>query len=450
MRPDNNETAFEENTVKKSKFKKTALSVTAIAAASALAAALVIPAGAQETPEIALTYNQTTEDPSPSFVLTDVSDVVKAALPSVVSITSRSLYNDYNNMSGYGYNPNDIFEYFFGSDGSYGGNSSGRRGNEQEVPENEETPDEVPQDEEKITDDHSNEVDSGLGSGTIIAINDSEVLILTSYHVVENCSSLYVTFNNDTNIDGYIKSAITEKDLAVVGVATKDIDEETLASIKAIPIAKETPEVGDGIIIVGNALGYGISVTTGIVSALDREITVDGKTLTVIQTDAAINSGNSGGCMLNSNGEIVGISEAKVTANYVEGMCYAIPVVSNIEYIEKLANNEGTYETDIVTDNGGFLGIQGKDVTEEAAAFGMPNGIYVVETVEGGGAKASGIKAGDIITAIDGTELTNMTDLSNKVISHFPGEKVVITVQRASEGEYIAQDIEVTLTERIS
>ena len=233
--------------------------------------------------------------------LTDVSAMVEQAMPSVVSITSRAI------VTNYGYQ--DIWDYFM----NQGRGQSQRSQGQQE------------------------EVDSGIGSGTIVGMNDDELLILTSYHVVEGCSSLYVTFTDDTSVDGYIKSAAEELDIAVVAVPRKDIPKETMQAISVAKLCTDGVKVGEGIVVIGNALGYGQSVITGVVSATGRELEgIGGETLKLIQTDAAINAGNSGGCMLNAKGEIVGISEAKIADASVEGMCYAIPILENLDLIEEL------------------------------------------------------------------------------------------------------------------
>jgi len=184
------------------------------------------------------------------------------------------------------------------------------------------------------------DVESGVGSGTIVAENDSELLILTSYHVVEGSSSLIVTFCDEASVDGYIKDSSPQDDIAVVAVPLDDIEEETLGSIAKAKLNNEENEIGEGVIVIGDALGCGQSVVTGVVSALDRQITVEDRTITVIQTDAAINAGNSGGCTLNSNGEVIGISEAKIESDGVEGMCYAISVRAYYDLIMDMLNGK--------------------------------------------------------------------------------------------------------------
>ena len=436
--------------------KKLGVTLGALAVAAALTGAMIIPAAAADTNTSLLTLAASSEDSTATatsgYVLTDVSDVVANALPSVVSITSRTaIENYYQNYGGNGIE--GFWEYFFGG-------SNGGRGYGQETPNDNYYYDDNSNSggdsngssSDDSSDDHSNEVDSSYGSGTIISKTDSEVLILTSYHVVEDGSSLYVTFNDNTNAEGTIKSADDAKDIAIVSVPTENIEADTLNNISAATISTESPEVGEGVIVIGNALGYGISVTTGIVSAVDREITVDGKTLSVIQTDAAINSGNSGGCMLNSKGEIIGISEAKITLSNVEGMCYAIPVANNLDLIEELVNTDRTINSDEqAAENAGYLGIYGRDVSSDiSSGYGMPTGIYVAQTITGGGAANAGIYSGDIITAVNGTAVGSMTDLQAQLANYQAGETVTITVQRLINGEYQLITVDVTLTNKIS
>ena len=441
--------------------KKLGITLGALAVAAALTGAMIIPAAAADTNSNTslLTLAASTDDSAATatsgYVLTDVSDVVSNALPSVVSITSRTAIEKY--YQNYGGNGIEGFwEYFFGD-------SNGGRGYGQETPngsyyyyedngDSDSNSNSDSNDSSSDENDHSNEVDSSYGSGTIISKTDSEILILTSYHVVEGGSSLYVTFNDNTNAEGTVKSADEAKDIVIVSVPTENIEADTLNNISAATISTEDPEVGEGVIVIGNALGYGISVTTGIVSAVDREITVDGKTLSVIQTDAAINSGNSGGCMLNSKGEIIGISEAKITLSNVEGMCYAIPVANNLDLIQELVNTDGTINSDEqAAENAGYLGIYGRDVSAEiSSGYGMPNGIYVAQTVKGGGAENAGIYSGDIITAINGTEVSSMTELQAQLANYQAGETVTVTIQRLANGEYQSITVDVTLTNKIS
>lgn len=386
------------------------------------------------------------------FVLTDVSDVVEEVLPSVVSITSRSLVNYYGNSGFFGNggnmgDMNELWDMFFGD--SYGGQSRG--GYYYELPDSSQQ--EVP--EESAEPKEQEEIDTGMGSGTIIGQNSSELLILTSYHVVDDSSSLYVTFINGSNVDGYIKAADYAKDIAVVAIPLADIDEETMSCIKIATISKDEPKVGEGCLVIGNALGYGISVTSGIVSKTDGQLTVDGRTLDVIQTDAAINFGNSGGCMVNANGEIIGIAEAKTVRTFVEGMCYAISIAKNIDVIEGLMNEEEPFDEESIeaaaANYGGFLGIRGRDVDETLSQqFEMPEGIYVSSIVEGSGAEEAGIQVGDIIIGFEGESISTMAELQYLLSGYKADDTVSVTVNRLVDGAYETMDIEVTLTDRIS
>ena len=362
---------------------------------------------------------------SGGYVLTDVSDIVEEVIPSVVSITSRALVDN----GGYW----DYWDFFFG--GNYGGRNgnSGNNNSQQQ------------------------EVESGIGSGTIISENSTELLILTSYHVVEGSSSLYVTFNDGNSVDGYIKSQSEADDIAIVAVPLSDISKETLSAIKIARLSTAEAQVGEGVIVIGNALGYGMSVTTGIISATNRQITVDGKTLTVLQTDAAINEGNSGGCVLNKNGDIIGISEAKISSSTVEGMCYAIPASSNTELIQTLLNQDSGNQNANNGDDqqqgnaqGAYLGIRGRDIDSVLAnSYGMPQGVYVAGTIEGSGAAKAGILEGDIIVGMDNVSFTTMTELQEQLSRHNPGDKVNLIIMREIDGNYNQTKVEVTLTESI-
>ncbi|MBO4834512.1 MAG: trypsin-like peptidase domain-containing protein [Lachnospiraceae bacterium] len=349
------------------------------------------------------------------YVITDVSGIVQEVMPSVVSITSRTLVNTAN-----GY---DYFNFFFGGWGN-GNDNSGEK----------------------------TEVESGLGSGTIISQNETELLILTSYHVVEGCSSLFVTFADDNSVDGYVKAASAETDIAIVAVPLAEIQTDTMSAIKTAKLSKESANVGEGVIVIGNALGYGMSVTTGIVSAVDRTITVDGKTITVIQTDAAINSGNSGGCMLNAKGEVIGISEAKIVISSVEGMCYAIPVDINSALIQELLTTEST-GGGVAADEtqGAYLGIRGRDISAtNAEKYDMPQGIYVAATIRGGGAEAAGIQEGDIIIAIDDVSTLTMSQLQAQLAKYNPGDVAQLSIMRDYGYGYENLVIDVVLTDILS
>jgi len=342
------------------------------------------------------------------IMLTDVSDIVDEVMPSVVSITSRALVSN---------------GYYWGFWGRSGGETQ--------------------------------EVESGIGSGTIVGQNDEELLILTSYHVVEGSSSLYVTFCDDSAVDGYIKDASEEDDIAIVAIRLDDITDETLNSIKIIKMNNDDVAIGDGVIVIGNALGYGQSVTTGIISAKDRVISIEGKQVTTIQTDAAINNGNSGGCLLNSRGEIIGISEAKLSDVAVEGMCYAISISNYYDKIIDMLNeepadvntagNDDTNPDEIV--QGAYLGIRGYDITSElASAYGLNEGVYILSTEAGSGAQKAGLKQGDIITGIDGKEIRTMAALKNELAGHSVGDEVTLKILKYENNSYSETEVKVVLT----
>lgn len=238
-----------------------------------------------------------------------------------------------------------------------------------------------------------------------------------------------------------------------MAVPLKDIDQNTMDSIKLLEMSTDDVKVGEGVIVIGDALGYGQSVVTGIVSAVGREISVDGNTLTVIQTDAAINQGNSGGCVLNKYGKIIGISEAKISSSGVEGMCYAIPIKENSQLIQTLIQTDSKKDTTTPpTDaQGAYLGIYGRDIDSNMSnAYGFPQGIYVSSIVEGSGAEDAGILAGDIIIGFEGVTTLTMAELQSELADKKAGDVVMITLYRANGSRYQALEIEVTLTDRLS
>jgi len=285
------------------------------------------------------------------------------------------------------------------------------------------------------------------GSGIIISENDSELLIVTNNHVVEDYSSLTVTFSNEVSVEGIVKGTNSSKDLAVIAVKLDDIDEDTKSAIKKATLGNSDGlQVGEQAIAIGNALGYGQSVTTGVISATNRDIEMQGFDCTLIQTDAAINPGNSGGALLNSNGEVIGINTVKVSDSSVEGMGYAIPISDVKDIIEELMNQETREKVN--ENKKGYLGIRGVDVTEESAEmYSMPKGVYVSEAIEGGGAEAAGIQKGYIITEFNSESIGSMTELQSKLEYYAAGETVTLTVQvPANNGEYEATSVEVTLT----
>lgn len=283
------------------------------------------------------------------------------------------------------------------------------------------------------------------GSGIIIGQNDSELLIVTNNHVVEGNDTLTVTFIDEESVEANVKGTDANKDLAVVAVKLDDIPDSTMDKIAVATMGDSTEiQVGEPAIAIGNALGYGQSVTTGIISATER--TMDGYDGTLLQTDAAINPGNSGGALLNANGEVIGINTAKVAADSVEGMGYAIPISDASETITSLMNQET--KTRVSEDEQGYIGIRSEaDVTSDLAEmYNMPTGVYVSEVIDGGAAQKAGIERGSIITAINGTSVNRMTALQEQLQYYRAGETVTLTVATAgNNGEYQNADVEVTL-----
>ena len=268
------------------------------------------------------------------------------------------------------------------------------------------------------------------GSGIIVGQNDSELLI--------------VTFIDEESVEADIKGTDSDKDLAVVAVPLSKIKDSTMNKIAVATLGdSDKTQVGDQVIAIGNALGYGQSVTTGIVSAKERTMdSYDGK---LLQTDAAINPGNSGGALLNANGEVIGINSAKIATETVEGIGYAIPVSDVSDLITNLMNQKT--KTKVAESERGYIGIKGVDVTSDSAQmYNMPTGVYVSEVISGGGAEKAGITKGAVITGIEGTTVDGMDALQEQLQYYKAGEKVKITVQTQSKnGEYEKKDVEVTL-----
>lgn len=328
----------------------------------------------------------------------DVSDIVEEAMPTVVAITSTTVYQ--SNNFGYG--------WFFGGPQTY------------EVPSS--------------------------GSGIIIGENDKELLIVTNNHVVEESTSLKVSFIDNEVVDAAIKGTDAETDLAVISVPLEQIKADTKSKISIAKLGNSDElKVGQGVVAIGNALGYGQSVTVGYVSALDREVRVsNNSTRTLLQTDAAINPGNSGGALLNMKGEVVGINAAKYSSTEVEGIGYAIP----ISKAQDILNSLMTKKTRVAVSEGaqGYLGIQGTNIDASAAQeFGMPVGIYVYKIVEGGAAASSDLKEKDIITKFDGQSVTNMEELKQMLTYYEGGSTVTLTVQSLANGAYVEHDVQITL-----
>lgn len=328
---------------------------------------------------------------STSTVTSDVSDIVENTLPSIVSITNMSVQEVQN---------------FFGGT--------------------------------------SQQESESAGSGIIISQNDSELLVVTNNHVVEGSDTLTVTFNDGNSVEAQIKGTDSARDLAVVAVPLDKISDDTMNAIKVATLGdSDSLKVGEPAIAIGNALGYGQSVTTGIVSATGR--TIDGFDGEYIQTDAAINPGNSGGALLNANGEVIGINSAKINSSAVEGMGFAIPISDASEVIQNLMNKET--RSKVSDEERGYLGIKGYDVSEEGAQmYNMPTGVYVKEVMSGGGAEKAGLTKGSIITGFEGSSISGMSSLQEQLQYYKAGEEVTLTVQIPDKnGEYTEKDIKVTL-----
>lgn len=340
------------------------------------------------------------EVPAVPAPATDVSQVVEEAMPAVVAVASTAVYQ----MPDFG------FGWFFG-----GGSQS------YEVPSS--------------------------GSGIIIGENDTELLIVTNNHVVQDTVSLKITFVDDTAVDAAVKGTDTDTDLAVISVPLDQIPQETKEKIAVARLGdSDGLKVGQGVIAIGNALGYGQSVTVGYVSALNREIkTSDGNTRVLLQTDAAINPGNSGGALLNMKGEVIGINAAKYSSTEVEGIGYAIPVSGVQEILDELMNRKTRSE--VAEEKRGYLGIQGTTVDEDAAAaFGMPKGVYVYKILKDGAAADSQLREKDIITKLDGMTVKSMQELQKFLKGYEAGETIELLVQRQEDGQYKEIQIPVTLT----
>lgn len=288
---------------------------------------------------------------------------------------------------------------------------------------------------------------TGSGSGVIIGKNDTELLIATNNHVVSGAESLTVCFNDDKDavFDAKIKGTDADNDLAVIAIKLSDISEDVLNSISVATLGDSTQmEVGDQVVAIGNALGFGQSVTSGVISALDREVTIDDTTATLMQTDAAINPGNSGGALFNMKGEVIGINSAKYASDQVEGMGFAIPMAKAQGIIENLMNQE---TRDKLTSDYGFLNITGQDVSSDVAEmYGIPEGVYVSGTTDGGAAANAGIQKGYIITKLGNTTITSISQLKEELQYYKAGETVEITLQRNTDNKgYQEQTVKVTL-----
>lgn len=328
---------------------------------------------------------------SGSSATSDIAQIVENTMPSVVSITNMSVQQVQN---------------FFGGV------------QEQEV--------------------------TSAGSGIIISQTDAELLIVTNNHVVEGSDTLTVSFIDEESVEANIKGTDASKDLAVIAVDLKDIKDSTMDAIAVAQMGDSSKvQVGETAIAIGNALGYGQSVTTGIISATNREL--EDFDIALLQTDAAINPGNSGGALLNANGEVIGINTAKASSTEVEGIGYAIPISQVSDVITKLMNQETKVK---VSDaERGYLGIEGVDVTSDSAQmYDMPEGVYVAGVTKGGGAEKAGITKGSVITELEGTNIDSMDTLQEQLQYYEAGKTVQVTVQiPSSSGSYKEKTFEVTL-----
>ena len=327
-----------------------------------------------------------------------VTDIVDTAMPSVVSITNKSVQ--------------EVQDYY----GMFG---RGGYVTEQET--------------------------ESAGSGIIIGQSDTELLIVSNNHVVENANTLTVGFTDGSVAEANIKGTDSDNDLAVIAVALEDIGEETMSAIKVATVGDSAAlKVGEQVVAIGNALGYGQSVTTGIVSALDRQIDDTQESTKLIQTDAAINPGNSGGALLNMQGEVIGINSSKFASTEVEGMCYAIPINTASPILENLMNRTTREKVD--DSKASSIGISGYDVSSDVQEqYGMPAGVYVSEVNAGSAAEAAGIQKGSIITKFDGTSITGISGLKDLLQYYEAGETVEIALKAAGENGYTEKTVSITL-----
>ena len=343
-----------------------------------------------------MNYTETQQKTTDGVYITDVSEVVDNTMPAIVAITSKSLISSGN------YGPS----FFYNNDKQY---------------------------------------TEGAGSGIIISQTDNELLILTNNHVVEGADELSVQFVNEKTVDATVKGTSSRKDVAVISVKLSDLDSETKESIKIATIGdSDKLKVGNGIIAIGNALGYGQSVTTGVVSALNREVQIDNQTAKMIQIDAAINGGNSGGALLNSAGEVVGINSAKYSASSssstasIEGMGFAIPISDVKELIETLMNGkEDTTDASI--------GIQGYIISEDNQ-YNYPAGFYIMSIVEGSGAEKAGLEIGNIITKVEGNKVSSLSDIQDVLYKKKKGDTIELTISYVSGRQYKEKNVKVTLS----
>lgn len=288
------------------------------------------------------------------------------------------------------------------------------------------------------------------GSGIIVGENDSELLIVTNYHVVMDADKLMVQFVEGSEAEAVIKGTDAKMDLAIIAVPTENILNSTLEQIAIATLGdSDSLKVGEPAIAIGNSLGYGQSVTTGVISALDRDMELsDGSTGTFIQTDAAINPGNSGGALLNMKGEVIGINSNKIGGSVIEGMGYAIPISAASPIIADLMLRET--KNKVAEEERGFLGISGISVTNEVSStYGMPEGVYIAQVYENTAAEAAGLKKGDIITEFDGIKISSMDELQRQLEYYAKGDTVQITVMTIGSDGYHDKTVDITLGNKV-
>ena len=325
-------------------------------------------------------------------IVSDVSDVVAKVMPSIVAINSTVTATNYD---------------FFGREFSQEGKSS--------------------------------------GSGIIIGQKDNDLYIVTNNHVIEGATTVQIVFADESTATAVVKGADANADLAVLIVNMKDLSKETAAAIKVVTLGdSNTVKAGEIAIAIGNALGYGQSVTVGYISAVNREVTIGDQTMTLLQTDAAINPGNSGGALLNAEGKLIGINSVKYASAEVEGMGYAIPISSAVPLINELMNREVIAEGDQ-----GFLGIDASTAQEVtvvyASRFNMPIGVYINDVIEDSPAEKAGLKAGNIITGLDGTKIETIDDLISALSYKKAGQEVKLIIQVKENGAYVEKTLLVNL-----
>lgn len=285
------------------------------------------------------------------------------------------------------------------------------------------------------------------GSGIIIGENDTELLLVTNYHVIEQADSLEVTFVNEKTVEAVVKGTDESMDLAVIAIPLKELDRDTVDTIAIATLGdSDALSIGEPAIAIGNALGYGQSVTTGVISALNRMLeSSDGSNSgPFIQTDAAINPGNSGGALLNIKGELIGINSNKIGGSRIEGMGYAIPISAAKPILSDLMSRETRFKAS--AENRGYLGITGINITEvEAQMYGMPQGVYINQVLENAAAAKAGLKKGDIIVKIGEQDIKSMSDLKEELEYYEAGSEVTFTVMQMHDGGYASTQIRVVL-----